>query len=145
MQKAKRFCQHPGCSNLTEGKFCEEHRADELMSAKQRDIRRGTAQERGYTKRWSRYSKAFLARPENQFCVLHIDSQCAGIAQCVDHIDPPDGPDDPRFWDRSNHQPACIHCNSVKGHKKQRGSFIFGAGEPESEKREAPSANKRWF
>jgi 5-methylcytosine-specific restriction protein A len=36
----------------------------------------------------------------------------------VDHIDPPDGPGDPRFWDTANHQPACIHCNSVKGHKK---------------------------
>ena len=28
----------------------------------------------------------------------------------------------PKFWDKANHQPACIHCNSVKGHKNIKGA-----------------------
>ena len=70
---------------------------------------------------------------ENQFCSLRLPG-CTFIAQCVDHIDPPDGPDDPRFWDKNNHQPACIHCNSVKGHRKIVGSYkVFGNDEDKTE------------
>lgn len=128
--KSKRLCQHPGCPNLTTDRFCPAHAADEMLLAKQReraeDRRRGTAAQRGYTARWARYAKAYLARPENKFCVLHLDDGCAGVAQCVDHIVPPASPEDPLFWEGGNHQPACIHCNSVKGRKKIIGTYIYG-------------------
>lgn len=132
-QRSMHFCQWPGCSNITADRFCNEHRAagEEQREQKQRDqkrrmdCRRGSARQRGYDTRWSKYSKWFLSQPHNQVCALHLDDGCAIIAQCVDHIDPPDGPNDPRFWDTANHQPACIHCNSVKGHRKITGEYTI--------------------
>lgn len=119
--RPKHPCGYPGCPELTNERYCEAH----SKQVQQRyDKERGTAHERGYTSRWRRYSIWFLSKPENQFCKLQIKG-CTNISKCVDHIDPPDGPDDPRFWDPNNHQAACIHCNSVKGRK-----IIKGEGEP---------------
>ena len=122
-----RFCREPGCSALTKhvSGYCEKHRGKWEEMNRRRDIRRGSASERGYDSRWARYSRAFLREPGHQLCALRLDNGCAIVAQCVDHIDPPDGPRDPRFWDPDNHQPACIHCNSVKGNKNIKGIFRF--------------------
>ena len=123
MLRARRLCKAPGCPHLVGHghRYCDAHIDIEIdeqrRSQERRDARRGSSRQRGYDTRWNKYSKWFLSQPQNQFCALHMDEGCAGVAQCVDHIDPPDGPDDPRFWDYSNHQPACIHCNSVKGHR----------------------------
>lgn len=119
--KALHFCNRPGCDVLVSGRFCDEHAKEEQ---RRYDRQRGTAHERGYTSRWQKYSKWFLKQPENVFCKLQLHG-CTGIAQCVDHIDPPNGPDDPMFWRPDNHQPACIHCNSVKGRRK-----MVGKGNP---------------
>lgn len=35
-------------------------------------------------------------------------------ANTVDHIDPVDGPGDPRFWDQTNWQALCSSCHSKK-------------------------------
>jgi 5-methylcytosine-specific restriction protein A len=83
------------------------------------DQRRGTAAERGYTYSWQKYSRWYLAQAENQFCTLQLPG-CIGMAEVVDHIRPIDK-DDPLFRDSSNHQPACKHCNSVKGRREMRG------------------------
>ena len=126
MFRSRRLCRVPGCAGfaLKGHRYCEAHAAEERAELRAqeaaRDRRRGSARERGYDARWARYSKWFLSLPENQLCALRMDEGCAVVAQCVDHIDPPDGPEDPRFWDFSNHQPACIHCNSVKGHRFMR-------------------------
>lgn len=131
-ERLKTCCAYPGCGNLVsrDRRFCAElHDAQEqerIRRIETRSDRRLSPTKRGYDNRWRRYAKTFLARPENRFCKLHLDSGCAIVAQCVDHIDPPDGPNDPRFWDRSNHQPACIHCNSVKNHTRRVGTFVFG-------------------
>ncbi len=109
-------CNHPGCPNLTNERFCQVHAQAER---KRYDQERGSANERGYTSRWRKYSKWFLSQPDNIFCKLQLPG-CTNIAECVDHIDPV-GPQDPRFWDSGNHQAACIHCNSVKGHKRMAG------------------------
>lgn len=121
--RSKRFCRCPGCKALTgdPSGYCPEHRYLYEEQTRRRDVRRGTAKERGYDSRWARYSRAYLAQPNHRLCALRIDEGCAIVAQCVDHIDPPDGPRDPRFWDPANHQPACIHCNSVKGHRMIKG------------------------
>lgn len=134
--RSARFCKYENCSNIVTGSanYCNDHKAEaeaeaaRRKQAKQRrgDMRRGNSRDRGYTSAWSKYSKAFLARPENQFCVLRMDGGCAVVAQCVDHIDPPENATDPRFWNKANHQPACIHCNSVKGHRKLVGTYLFG-------------------
>ena len=124
--KSLHFCGYPGCNRLVTTAHCEEHQL--LYDAKKReqfkryDKARGTATERGYTSRWSKYSKWFLSQPNNQICKLHLPG-CTIVAQCVDHIEPVNGAGDFKFWNTINHQPACIHCNSVKGHKNIVGEF----------------------
>ena len=126
MFRSRRLCRYPGCAGfaLKGHRYCQAHAAEELAELRAqeaaRDRRRGSARQRGYDARWNCYSKWFLSLPGNQLCALRLDEGCAVVAQCVDHIDPPDGPDDPRFWDFKNHQPSCIHCNSVKGHRFMR-------------------------
>lgn len=116
--RAKRQCNYPGCHELVTTGYCDKHAKQYRI---QEDMKRGTANQRGYTYRWSKYSKWFLSQPENVFCKLQLPG-CDNIAQCVDHIKPHSGPNDPLFWDRNNHQAACIHCNSVKGRKEIKGS-----------------------
>lgn len=127
-KRMKMICRWPHCGALANKcGYCAAHAgaaaAEQLRRAKAADMRRGSSRQRGYSARWDRYSKLFLAQPQNQFCALRLDAGCAIIAQCVDHIDPPDSASDARFWDPRNHQPACIHCNSVKGHRSIVGKF----------------------
>ena len=120
------FCRHAGCDELTEHNYCPEHEHEHEERRREQfdryDKQRGSSAERGYDARWQKYSKWFLKQPQNQICKLHLPG-CTLIAKCVDHIDPPSGPDDPKFWDKNNHQPACIRCNSVKGHTKIVGRY----------------------
>ena len=113
MQRPLRPCNKPGCPELTDKGYCEDH-------IKVPEQRRGSAHDRGYTYQWQKYSARFLKRPENAICKLQLDV-CTRLARCVDHIDPPDGPKDPKFWDVNNHQSACIECNSSKGRKVIKG------------------------
>jgi len=74
--------------------------------------KRLSANERGYTSRWARYSKIF--RRNNPLCV---DCKKRGIltpSRHVDHIKAVSGPDDPLFWDPENHQPLCESCHAHK-------------------------------
>lgn len=121
--KARRFCRAAGCPDFADkgSAYCEKHKPREEEAMRQRDARRGSARKRGYDSRWSKYSKAFLRKPENQFCVLRLDARCAVVSQCVDHIDPPTSASDPKFWQKENHQPSCLRCNSIKGNRKMRG------------------------
>ena len=122
-KRPKKPCSQPGCPNLVEagtGGRCELHKR---QADQEYDRRRGSSSQRGYTARWQRYSKRYLKQPDNVLCMLRLPG-CNVVAQCVDHIDPPDGPNDPRFWDSKNHQPACIHCNSVKGHRYLKGERL---------------------
>ncbi len=105
------------------GQSCDACAQKAEQSRKEYDRRRGTANQRGYTYRWQKYSRHFLSRPDNVFCKLQLPG-CTNLADCVDHIVPPDGPDDPRFWDPANHQAACIHCNSKKGRRAQKGTAM---------------------
>lgn len=126
MIKANKFCAYPGCSNLTQGKYCTEHADEEKKQRAEQDKRRGSSRERGYSYRWDKYSKWFLSQPGNQFCKLHLDDGCNIIAECVDHIVPHNGSDDPMFWKKENMQASCIHCNSVKGNRTIVGTYEFG-------------------
>jgi 5-methylcytosine-specific restriction protein A len=49
-------------------------------------------------------------------CKLELPG-CKVFSQCVDHIQAVTGPSDPLFWVKSNHQAACLRCNTVKGKK----------------------------
>lgn len=93
-----------------------------------------TAHKRGYTHKWSDYSKNAILQPGWEFCYI-----CGGQVQCIDHVVPPSsvgkpgsGPYNRLFWDELNHAPCCITCNSEKGEsldEKYRGLFNAWRGD----------------
>lgn len=81
--------------------------------------RRPTSSQRGYGYRWQQYVVSYIR--QNPLCRLH-EARCeTAPTECVDHIVPVSGPDDPLFWEPSNHQPLCIPCHSVKTNTVDRG------------------------
>ncbi len=94
-RKPKRPCRHPGCPNLSDGIYCEEHRG--LYA-------RESAAARGYDGKWEKARKAFLRR--NPLCAACMAEGKLIPATVVDHIVPHRG-DKRLFWDESNWQPLC--------------------------------------
>lgn len=81
-------------------------RASNLPSASNAYERsRGSARQRGYTTRWDKASRGFLAK--NDVCPA---CEAAGFeleaSKVTDHIIPHKG-DQQLFWDRENWQPCC--------------------------------------
>ena len=104
-------CSYPGCSNLANGRFCDEH-----MTAGDRN--RGSASKRGYDNRWQKYRKSFLE--QNPLCVICEREGNAKVATVVDHIIPHKG-DQELFWDSNNHQPLCeFHHNQKTAREDMR-------------------------
>lgn len=68
--------------------------------------KRLSSRQRGYTTKWEKESKAYLA--EHPYCVV-----CGNQASLVDHIEPHQG-DQRLFWSRSNWQPMCASCHGRK-------------------------------
>lgn len=83
------------------------------------DRERGTAAERGYDWRWTKYSRSFLRRPENRLCKMCLENGLLVVSEVTDHIKPvryfPE-----LFWDKSNHQGLCIPCNTKKHYEDER-------------------------
>jgi len=102
-------CSKPGCHTLTRETYCDRHRQDIPDD-------RGTASQRGYDSKWRKFREAYLAKSEHKLCALRLDSGCTIVADCIDHIIPHNG-NQRLFWDEKNMQPACVHCNSVKGNR----------------------------
>lgn len=127
--KALHLCAAPGCRNLCREKYCEAHQPQRF------DGRRNAAA-RGYDRRWARFRAWYLAQPEHQFCALHISPRCKGLAECIDHIVPLNGPDDSGRFDLDNLQPACLACNTAKGRRIIRGTWRYGvpAASPSDDK-----------
>ena len=103
----------PGCPEYRApgAKYCTRHAA---QFAEQEQDRRGTSSERGYGGRWARYRRMYLAA--HPICV-----KCRRGAVDVDHIVAVSGPDDPLFWEESNHQALCHSCHSEKTVKENGG------------------------
>jgi 5-methylcytosine-specific restriction enzyme A len=81
------------------------------------DRQRGSSTARGYGSAWQRYREWFLSQPENVFCKCG----CGGLSEQVDHIVPVSGPDDPLFWERTNHQGLTADCHKRKTIKDNGG------------------------
>jgi 5-methylcytosine-specific restriction protein A len=121
-------CCEPGCPVLLPRGVtrCPGH-------AKQYDQRRGTSLERGYTSRWARLSRQF--RANHPWCGLLHDnsvntthSWCARdgyitVAQCVQHLVPHQGADDPLFYDETNLMSSCHRCNNKHRALHEPGAF----------------------
>jgi 5-methylcytosine-specific restriction protein A len=106
-RSAPKPCRHPGCPALVEaGGYCPAHVRERGRAY---DERRGTSSERGYDERWRRYSRGFLAM--HPICST---LECNQPSAHTDHIKAVSGPDDPLFWDATNHQPLCHSCHSRK-------------------------------
>lgn len=80
---------------------------------------RESAQDRGYTSRWARYSRQY--RKANPLCVDCHKRGIIKIASHVDHITPVSGPEDPLFWEPTNHQGLCAACHSRKTAREDGG------------------------
>jgi 5-methylcytosine-specific restriction protein A len=105
--RPKKPCAHPGCPNLTLGKYCDKHK----KNSHKYDEFRGTAAQRGYDSRWRKARLLFLR--EHPFCVYCERKGKLIPAQIVDHIVPHKG-DFSLFWDEKNWQPLCASCHSRK-------------------------------
>jgi 5-methylcytosine-specific restriction protein A len=108
-------CSYPGCPNLTQERYCAEHKQAE---ARRYDQRRGSAAQRGYGRDWQRYRVSFLA--EHPWCVECLKQGIHTVATIVDHVKPHKG-DMVLFWDVNNHQSLCEHCHNVKTAKEDGG------------------------
>jgi 5-methylcytosine-specific restriction protein A len=126
-------CRYPSCGVLGNTPYCEKHtikKEVEVVAERIKyDKERGTSASRGYTYRWSQYSK--LYRQSNPLCVMCEAEGRLTKAQCVDHITPVSGPDDPEFYNPKNHQSLCNVHHNIKSeaegnrfNEKQRERFI---------------------
>jgi 5-methylcytosine-specific restriction protein A len=106
--KPKRLCNYPGCNKLTEKGYCNEHR---IKVNKINDSKRKLSYQRGYTSKWSKESKYFLAM--NPWCAECLKKGIYTAATETDHIIPHKG-NLKLFWDRNNWQPLCHSCHSKK-------------------------------
>ncbi len=106
--KAKKPCKYPGCSNLTDSRYCEEHKIEEAKE-------RPSAFKRGYDNKWRKASKIFLM--VNPFCIKCHGEGSITKATVVDHIKPHRGVQE-LFWDEYNWQPLCKKCHDTKTGKE---------------------------
>ena len=65
-RKPKRPCSYPGCPNLTEGRYCEEHAKLEAKRYEKYD--RDPAVKRRYGRAWKRIRDSYVK--EHPFCEL---------------------------------------------------------------------------
>lgn len=69
-RKPKRPCSHPGCPNLTEGRFCPEHEKQENKRYEKYD--RDPATKRRYGRAWKRIRDRYIhAHPLCEECAEH--------------------------------------------------------------------------
>lgn len=113
MQKPKRICSHPGCSNLTQSARCEYH---EAIKHKQRER---THYHAWYSsRRWRILRTKWLSL--HPFCVRCIVNGNVVIATIADHIRPHKG-DTKLFYDTDNLQSLCKRCHDIKTAKEDGG------------------------
>lgn len=107
-QRPAHPCRKLGCPALVrDSGYCERHR-------RSCDHKRGSSASRGYNARWQSYVRWYLGQEENQFCRICLKQDVLEKSECVDHIVPVRGQDDPLFWDPTNHQPLSNKCHSRK-------------------------------
>lgn len=123
------ICAYPGCHRPVSigDRYCVAHLGKGAEQDKAREERRrrasGTASERGYTYKWSKVAKAFLAK--HPLCAECERDGRVTAATSVDHIIPHKGNME-LFWDKSNWQALCHSCHSRKTAREYGG---FGNGE----------------
>ena len=90
----------------------------EITAGAIKNEQRPSAAARGYGHKWQKYARRFLEN--HPLCARCAARDVVTVARCVDHITPVTGPDDPSFWKKSNHQPLCFSCHSIKTQSEDR-------------------------
>lgn len=108
-QKLKRPCNQPGCPELTHDRYCPSHKK---QKEERYERERGSAASRGYDYKWQQYSKRY--RKLNPLCVKCLEKGRITPSQHVDHIKAVNGPNDPLFYEPTNHQALCQPCHNAK-------------------------------
>jgi 5-methylcytosine-specific restriction enzyme A len=124
--RPKKPCSVPGCPNLTQGRYCEQHkhlaeqRQRTRRNDKEYDKHKRNQQARAFyhSKEWERLRQAALARDHYlcQHCLQHNRITRAVI---VDHIVPLLVAWDRRL-DMDNLQSLCQSCHNRKTTKDKR-------------------------
>lgn len=111
-ERPLRPCKHPGCHALTRSGWCDQHYRPRSPAW---GAKRPSPSARGYTYRWYKASKSYLA--SHPWCAECERNSRATLATEVDHIVPHKG-NQALFWDRANWQPLCHSCHSRKTAKE---------------------------
>ena len=111
-RKPKGMCSYPGCPELTNDRYCREH--------KKQEDRRYDKESRPYKKlynssRWQRLRKQFLMK--HPLCVECKKRDRVTPATVVDHVIPHKGNEE-LFWSQENWQPLCKSCHDRKTAKE---------------------------
>lgn len=103
--KPKRPCSRPGCPELTDGRFCEEHAKDEVHRYERYD--RDPETKKHYGRNWRRIRDRYIA--EHPLCEKCKKEGRLTPAQEVHHIVPlsQGGTNDPK-----NLMALCTSCHS---------------------------------
>jgi 5-methylcytosine-specific restriction enzyme A len=111
-----RYCVWPTCSVRVVRGYCRDH-------ARDKDLRRGSPLERGYSARWNK--RAAIFRASYPLCGMRPDGRPPVASQCfeagratpgaaVDHVVPHRGNLE-LFWDELNNwQTLCAACHGAK-------------------------------
>jgi 5-methylcytosine-specific restriction protein A len=91
--------------------YCAEHQDLEQAYQRERDKSRKSSTGRGYSSRWQRARKSYLAN--HPLCVECKANGKLVTATVVDHIQPHKG-NQKLLWDTSNWQPLCKPCHDRK-------------------------------
>ena len=110
-RKPKRMCSHPGCPELTEGRYCEKHQKEESSKY---NMARPSKHLYG-SNRWKKLRKEFLLR--HPLCESCKRRGVVKAAIVVDHIMPHKGNEE-LFWNQSNWQALCKQCHDKKTAKE---------------------------
>jgi len=110
MEKPKRPCKHPGCSQLVGGTYCHAHAI----------VHRERPNFFYADNKWRAYARAFLAKhrvcedPEKRHPKFLVASEVVGHRV-------PFGSSKTLFWNPMNHMALCRGCNSVQCAKYEGG------------------------
>ena len=110
-RKPKRPCSHPGCPNLTDGRFCEEH--EKLVNQNYEKYGRNKDSKRRYGRAWKRIRDKYVS--QHPFCELCYEK---GILVETEEVHHKKKLSDGGTHDRDNLIALCKLCHS-KIHAQQ--------------------------
>lgn len=116
--KPAKPCARPGRREKIHERFCKRHLTE---TRRREDKARGSAAARGYDRPWRRLAEAF--KRANPLCKRCLERGVTRSMDCVDHIVPHAGYDDPLRLDWNNLQSLRDPCH---GHKTATEDGAFG-------------------